>query len=347
MKKKYELIKKKNFSKQRLSGIIFTRAFCSLGIVIFHFFCHSKRKLVFLMATANSSWGFMFVTTFFSISGTVLYYNYPKINSIKRFYFKRWKSIFPSYYVCYIIFFIKNIIIHGKIFYNGHWSRLIFPLFGLGGYLKYIFNSYHLIGEWFLGAIIIIYSLYSILCWLMNKNILLINFITILFYPIMYLTKIFIIRPSRNIFTCINSFYLGMLGIKFNNVFFKYKVTFVISLFIFIFLSLKRIGNIILIFQIQGFALFIILVQIGDKIMKYRIKSIFIELSSLSYNIFLFHHAIIRDILDIKNPTDLHFSLMLLVIIIILIIILSKILFIIVKIILNSKYFITIENIII
>ena len=289
----------------------------------------------------------MFVTGFFSISGTVLYYNYPKNNSIKRFYFKRWKSIYPSFYLCYIIFFIKNIFIHGKIFFNGHWSRLILTLLGLYGYLIYIFKSYHLIGEWFLGAIIIIYSLYPLLCWLMNKNILIINFITILFYPLMYLTNFFIIRPSRNIFVCINSFYFGMLGIKFNYIFFKCKVTFVISLFIFIFLSLKRISNIILIFQMQGFALFIILVQIGDKIMKYRIKSIFIELSNLSYNIFLFHHAIIRDIIEIKNPTDLNLTLMLLLIIIILIIFLSKILFIIVKKILNSKIFTIIEEIII
>ena len=172
----------------------------------------------------------------------------------------------------------------------------------------------------------------------MNKNILLINFITILFYPLMYLTNIFIIRTSRNIYTCINSFYFGMLRIKFYNIFFKCKVAFIISLFIFIFLFLKRIANIILIFQIQGFALFIILVQIRYKIMKYRIKSIFIELSNLSYNIFLFHHAIIRDILDIKNPTDLYLVLMLLIIIIILIIILSKILYIIVKIILNTNF---------
>ena len=72
----YNLKKKKVILKQYLSGIIFARACCSIGIVIFHFFAHSKGEYKLLLLTANSSWGFMFVTTFFSISGTVLYYNY-------------------------------------------------------------------------------------------------------------------------------------------------------------------------------------------------------------------------------------------------------------------------------
>ena len=96
--------KKMSISRKSLPEIIFTRACCSIGILIFHYFCHSKGNFKFLFRTANSNWGFMFVTTFFSISGTVLYYNYPKITSTKRFYFKRWKSIFPSYYICIIFF---------------------------------------------------------------------------------------------------------------------------------------------------------------------------------------------------------------------------------------------------
>ena len=87
----------KTSSKNKISGIIFARALCCIGIVIFHYFCHSNGNFKFLFKTKNSTFGFMFTTSFFCISGTVLYYNYPKIKSYKIFYYKRWKSIFPGY----------------------------------------------------------------------------------------------------------------------------------------------------------------------------------------------------------------------------------------------------------
>ena len=144
-----KITKKVNNSKTLLIGIIFARAFCSIGIIIYHYFCHSKGKFKFLFTTANSNFGFMFVTSFYSISGNVLYYNYPKVNSLKTFYYKRWSSIFPSYYICFIFFFIQ------KVF-------------------KYI---------------IILYILYPIFSLLMNKNILIVHFIACAFYPIFFFKK--------------------------------------------------------------------------------------------------------------------------------------------------------------
>lgn len=64
------ILKKNNYKKQSLSEIIFTRAFCSIGIVIFHYFCVFKGTPHYFRWTANSSWGSMFVTSFFCISGT-------------------------------------------------------------------------------------------------------------------------------------------------------------------------------------------------------------------------------------------------------------------------------------
>ena len=97
-------------SKKRLEGISFARACCCLGIVIFHYFCHSRGNFKLLFKTANSSFGFIFVTAFFNISGACLYYNYPIVKSKIIFYFKRWKSIFPPYYLCYLYFYILELL---------------------------------------------------------------------------------------------------------------------------------------------------------------------------------------------------------------------------------------------
>ena len=82
----------------KISSILFVRSISCFGIVIYHYFEHAKGNYKSYFRTVNSNIGLMFVTVFFCISGTVLYYNYPKINSIKRYYYKRWKSILFSYY---------------------------------------------------------------------------------------------------------------------------------------------------------------------------------------------------------------------------------------------------------
>ena len=143
--------------REALKGIVFARAYCCLGIVIFHYFCHSKRILTVFFRTSNIDWGFIYVTSFFAISGIVLYYNYPKNISLKKFYYKRWKSIFPAYYISFIYFYHKNIFLRRKIFYNGSWTKLFFTLFGMDGYLCNFFKikTYYIMGEWFTGAILL------------------------------------------------------------------------------------------------------------------------------------------------------------------------------------------------
>ena len=84
--------------KHNISFIIFSRASCCIGIVIFHYFERARGDYKLFFRTANSSLGFLLVTVFFNISGTVLYYKYNKKYSLKQFYYKRWKSILPSYY---------------------------------------------------------------------------------------------------------------------------------------------------------------------------------------------------------------------------------------------------------
>lgn len=331
-------------SKNRLSGIVFARAFCTIGILIYHYFCHSKVKFILLYSIVNINLGFYLVTSFFSISGTVLYYNYQKDISLKIFYFKRWKSIFPSYYICFIYFYIKNVFKYKKLFYGGHWSRLIFTVFGMDGYLGYRFKTYYIVGEWFLGSIIILYIIYPLLSISMNKNILIIHFITLSLYPFIYLSNYFTIMKSRNLITCLYSFYFGMLTIKFNSIFFKNKRILIISFIFFLFLSIIKTSKfILLIYQMQGLLFYIILVQIGKLLMLTQFKIIFIEISKLSYNIFLIHHQIILDILDVYNGKEWYLHIILLSLSILLTIICSKILFILVNNVINSYNFKKIE----
>ena len=55
----------KIYSKNKIPGIIFAKALCTIGIVIFHYFCHSNGNFKFLFKTSNSTFGFMLSTSFF------------------------------------------------------------------------------------------------------------------------------------------------------------------------------------------------------------------------------------------------------------------------------------------
>lgn len=260
-----KIITEKNYvqgKKKIISEIIFARACCCVGIVIFHYFCSSNGTFKFLFYTANSSFGFIFVTSFFCISGMVLYYNHPNIHSIKSFYFKRWKSIFPAFYVCYIYFFLRNLFRFHKLFHKGHWATIFLTLIGLDGYLLYKIRSYYLVGEWFLGAIIIIYMFYPLLVFIITRNNIIINNIIIcFFYYLMYKKKYFTIIKERNIITCITSFYFGIETIRFKSFYLKSKKALIIALISFIYLYKFKVNSFILIFQIQGFCLFILLIR--------------------------------------------------------------------------------------
>ena len=149
----------------------------------------------------------------------------------------------------------------------------------------------------------------------------------------------FIINKWRNIITCINSFYFGMIFVKFRKIFFTNQKIFIFSFFVLILLCLYRIIPCVLIYQIQGFALYIVLVQFGQYIMCKKFSVIFGYISSISYYIYLCHHRIILDVLSIYNPIEWYFHLVLLGLTILLIIINSKIVNIIINSIIKSKAF--------
>jgi hypothetical protein len=71
----------------------------------------------------------------------------------------------------------------------------------MDGYLDYKYKSYYIMGEWFTGAIVIIYYLYPIIVYISNKNKFLIPIFLFFGFMIMIKTKYFeisYIKKSNN-----------------------------------------------------------------------------------------------------------------------------------------------------
>ncbi len=289
-------------SKERIQGIVFARVFCTMGIIVFHYFCHARGSFKFMFASANAPWGVMLVTAFFAISGAVLRYNHPTVISLRVFYFKRWKSIFPPFYLAFLFFFLRKVFQVHKVFYGPSWSRILLSFCGVDGYFSYKIPNYYQVGEWFLGAIVMLYAVYPLLSFVENRN----RFVVPLFllggYAWMLGTDFFEIGDSRNFITCIASFYLGMVFADHKEFFFGKRTTGVAAFGILSFLCCVELPKCLPVWQLQGLVLLIVLVQVGGYAMRTRAKGIIAELNALSFCVFLFQHKVIIDMLGVYNP---------------------------------------------
>ena len=108
------------------------------------------------------------VSLFFIISGASLYYNYRDSLDIKTFYRKRFLKLYPMFWIAYLTIFAiraKDMLSSGIPVCN-----LIFTVIGMDGYLNGVIPTFYLIGEWFLGCIILIYLIFPLLRSLYKRN---------------------------------------------------------------------------------------------------------------------------------------------------------------------------------
>ena len=152
--------------KKKVLEIDFIKTISTLGIISFHFACYIKSENKFFFRSRGTTYGFLFVNIFWIISGVLHYYNNSEIKSLKIFYFKKFKALAPSFYILYTYKYFKNVFVQGKFFFSPVSPfNLIYSFFLIDGYMLHfgIKTIYLLIGEWFLGALVIIYLLYPII----------------------------------------------------------------------------------------------------------------------------------------------------------------------------------------
>ena len=152
-----------------ISGVNLARILGAIGIVIFHYGCHDNFLTPYLCFSANDNWGSILVALFFIISGACLARTYALNFELKRYFLRRWKAIFPLFYFCYIFFAIEQTIEFGAWWKGIPVHRFIYTLLGCDGYMLCYQPNFYIIGEWFLGVIIVCYLLFPILRYLLKS----------------------------------------------------------------------------------------------------------------------------------------------------------------------------------
>ena len=287
---------------QKLTSLQFIRIVCAVGIILYHVSVHTEAEAQkYFINYANGGYGELFVGIFLLMSGGVLYYNYKEIPSLKGFYYKRWKSIFPTFYVIWFYYYLDSAISYRSVFYKGI-PAMFFTVFGMDGYFAYRFDTYYKVGEWFLGALVFMYALYPLFAKIVNKFKYWFLLILVPLWIWQVNTDIFIIPPTINLIYISLVFVTGMLIFKyrlFNNVYIKSASVITSAILLFVPLNI----NVLYTNYLTLISLFFTVYFIGEYVVKVKIfEKVTGFLGDLTFPVYLLQNTTVLMILHYIQP---------------------------------------------
>lgn len=296
--------------KERIESLDFIRGVSALLIVLYHtlFIFQSNAVLNCFPIKAilpNGDWSVAVVSVFFMLSGASLYYNYPKLDlkDLKTFYFKRWKSLFPAFLLVWFYNYFLNVVVNKDFFYGAEPKYLLLSLIGMDGYFHYLHDNYYYAGEWFLGAIIILYLLYPIVLKLFEKPLvryITTGVITVAFFWLMVFNP-FLMNKAWNPITCLFTFWFGMIWMENRKFFHSYwwmEALCIIPLLALLFSPHGMDPSTCMV--LASLFAYPFMDVISGYIFKVKVFKKFILLTgALSYEIFLVHHTLMYDAMNI------------------------------------------------
>ncbi|HIT42560.1 MAG TPA: acyltransferase [Candidatus Caccovicinus merdipullorum] len=157
--------------RQRLFYLDLIRVAAAVLIVIYHFPFSIGGAVDPLHGTVNGSWGMTPVYCFFMVSGAALFHRYGREEKlpVKTFYKKRFFSIYPLFWIAYILGFFATYWQLGHFYHIPTWS-FIWSILGLDGWIVNWIPTFYMVGEWFLGSIIILYLAFPLVRWCWRKS---------------------------------------------------------------------------------------------------------------------------------------------------------------------------------
>ncbi|WP_213504462.1 acyltransferase family protein [Paenibacillus faecis] len=295
--------------KTRLFFLDFVRAVSMLMIVIYHFnmslLGHSVTARDVSMIVIPGDYLGIGVSVFLILSGAALMYTYQNGLSLKVFLKKRFLSIYPMFWIAYIIVFFYMFYTYLSINHQAPKAKFLLTILGFDGYLLWTGTNYYIIGEWFLGLIIILYIIFPLLRRLIDKFPVFLLVIIVIAFIVTVENYPFRIPILYNPIIRLPEFLLGMYFIKYIKHVKFYQ--FVIALcFAYPFMIVDGIPlNPIYKFTIIGLSLFVVLSYIGQCLKSDRLRKPILFISKYSYAIFLVHHVVIEQMMIRFNGRSL------------------------------------------
>lgn len=152
--------------KKRILYLDLTRIVCFLMVTSFHFSIMAgdlgiDAPLKVYTSIMSIGWGAIATSSFFMISGAALIYSYRETFSLKEYYKKRFFGLYPLFWLTYLFAFL-NFFYRYKTIPAVPKINILFSVFGMDGYFLAWIPTFYMIGEWFLGALVMLYLLFPL-----------------------------------------------------------------------------------------------------------------------------------------------------------------------------------------
>ena len=236
------------------------------------------------------------VSLFFILSGARLMYTYK---NIKTFFTHRIKNIYPIFWIAYAFANSFDFLYYRGMCIEKPWLR-VFSLLGIDGYLcsfGVIPFDYYRVGEWFLGCIILIYLLFPLLHFAVERNMIVTAICAGIVY-IIFKGKV----PNQSFFLRIPEILFGMAFVKYDLN--EHPVQFLAGgagIFVLAYLFRERLYGLTLCIALCIF-LFALMVWMAKHIQNDAVRSFMAIGAKLTYPIFLVHHWLITRLMDGFSP---------------------------------------------
>ena len=304
--------------KERLYALDLIRAIAVILILITHYNANfigfngpaQPNKVVLTAFPFNIYIGDLGVGLFLLISGASMYYVYvnQKLN-LANFSKKRLLNILPMFYIAYVLAFLYNFGVNKGFSHDGislKWG--LSTILGFDSLMQTAgFPSFMLVGEWFLGMILLVYLFFPLLKVCFEKRMLITLIMSCLIFVVVQT-----IQYSGNQFWTLAQLTIGLVPVfVFGMVLQKYnkaimnRVSVGASGFVLVVVSFGKFDEIPskIMMAIVSIAIFVILTNVAKYLEQKNIKRCVMWLVKYSYPIFLVHHFV-------TNQVVKHFDLL-------------------------------------
>ena len=161
-------------TRTRIFYLDLIRAVAALLIVLTHFNAHLREHgggYILTFEPFGIYVGALGVSLFLIISGAALTFTYRRPIDLKRFYWKRFRSIYPMFWTAWVLgtlaFFLAT---NGRLPNAAPAKSFILTVLGIDGLAQaFYFHTMYLLGEWFLGFILLYYLVFPLLLWAIDR----------------------------------------------------------------------------------------------------------------------------------------------------------------------------------
>lgn len=299
--------------KERILYLDVMRIIGFLAVTAFHFatcaefFGIQSGHLDLYVGFNSFRWAPVAFSCFFMVSGAALFYQYGKEFHLKEYYKRRFLGIYPLFWLAYLLAFLENFYYMRSI---PEVPKITFLLtvIGMDHYLQEYIPNFALIGEWFLGVIIILYILFPLYRLVMRKNKYILPVVFMGAGIWLTINNPFPMLFEKNPLVCSMYFVIGMFlemlrenpDIKAVTIGRRIAAAVGVGVFIAVYI-IERKHHIIpsnyRVFMLS-ISLYLIVMEISTWIRSERAKKVIIVIGRHSFAFYLVHHVFLRRYLE-------------------------------------------------